>query len=212
MIHPVFSKDASLPCTWQPSSDCAGCRIEGRLQCRFDKRDMTRFFMLVMPFFVTAIAGNIRAGYGWALWFWLGYSLFFFFVWEARVLCRHCPFWAEPSSMLRCHANYGVFKIWRYEPGPMSRWEQIQFSIAVLVWVVFPFPTMLLGGQYLLAAITACAVLSGGYLLRSDVCSRCVNFSCPANAVPKDVVDAYLQRNPQMRAAWEARGYQLDLR
>ena len=179
--------------------------------CRFDAKDMLHFFMMILPFGVAAIAGTIAAGYGWYLWLWLGYSLFFFFVWEARVLCRHCPFWAEQSGMLRCHANYGVFKIWRYEPGPMSRSEKIQFSIGALAWVVFPFPGMLLGGQYLLAFIGACAAFSGGFLLKSDVCSRCVNFSCPMNAVPKAIVDVYLGRNPQMRAAWESTGYRLDV-
>ena len=47
--------------------------------CRFDKKDMLNFFMLILPFGVTAIAGTIRAGYGWWLLLWLAYSLFFFF-------------------------------------------------------------------------------------------------------------------------------------
>jgi hypothetical protein len=60
--------------------------------CRFEAKDMLHFIMLFLPFGLTAIAGAIRAGYGWYLLGWLAYSLFFFFVWEARVLCRHCPY------------------------------------------------------------------------------------------------------------------------
>jgi hypothetical protein len=37
----------------------------------------------------------------------------------------------------------------------------------------------------------------------------CIDFSCPVNAVPQSVVDAYLRRNPVMREAWEASGYRL---
>jgi hypothetical protein len=94
--------------------------------CRLDYRDMATFFMTVLPFAVTVVGGAIRAGYGRHLLLWLAYSLFFFFVWEARVLCRHCPFWAEDSGVLHCHANAGVIKLWAYRPGPMSGAEQVQ--------------------------------------------------------------------------------------
>jgi hypothetical protein len=177
--------------------------------CRFDPKDMLHFFMIILPFGVTAVAGTIRAGYGWCLWLWLAYSLFFFFVWEARVLCRHCPFWADSSRLLRCHANYGVIKIWKYQPGPMSRAERIQFAIGALLWIGFPLPFLLMGRQYLLALIGLSAAVSAAFLLRRNVCSRCVNFSCPMNAVPRQLVDIYLARNPQIRVSWEASGYRM---
>ena len=75
---------------------------------------------------------------------------------------------------------------------------------------------MLLGQQYLLVLIGLVAVASGIYGVRRTACSRCLNFSCPANTVPKQTVDAYLRRNPGIRAAavkgtaWEASGYHLD--
>jgi hypothetical protein len=202
--------NSSLPCTWQPLSTCQACQTNGRLMCRLDRKDMVNFFMIILPFGVTAIAGNIRAGYGWYLLLWLAYSLFFFFVWEARVLCRHCPYWSEVGTILRCHANYGVIKIWKYQPGPMSRLEKIQFGIGALIWIVFPLPFLLMGREYLLALIAVSAAISGMFILRRNVCSQCINFSCPMNIVPKQLVDAYLRRNPQIQAAWEASGYRLD--
>ena len=204
--------EPQLLCTWQPASKCEGCETQGKLMCRLDGKDMLEFFMIVLPFGVVTIGGTLRAGYGWALWLWLAYSLFFFFVWEAFVLCRHCPFWAEPGKMLRCHANYGVLKIWKHEPGPMSRAEKAQFIIGALIWMGFPFPFMLIGHQYLLALVGAATALSGIFVLRVSVCSRCVNFSCPMNTVPKQLVDTYLRRNPQMEAAWEASGYHFEER
>ena len=47
----------------------------------------------------------------------------------------------------------------------------------------------------------------GGRKVRKHVCTRCVNFSCPLNGVPKHIVDDYLHRNPIMRQTWEAKGY-----
>jgi hypothetical protein len=44
------------------------------------------------------------------------------------------------------------------------------------------------------------------WTLRLYTCSRCVNFSCPLNTVPRETVEAYLARNPVMRRAWEESG------
>jgi hypothetical protein len=65
----------------RPETACRGCRVDGRLMCRFDASDLLQFFMMLLPFLATSIAGTIRAGYGWYLLVWLAYSLFFFFVW-----------------------------------------------------------------------------------------------------------------------------------
>jgi hypothetical protein len=166
--------------------------------------DMVNFFMLILPFGVTTIAGTIRAGYGRYLWFWLVYSLFFFFVWEARVLCRHCPYWAEAGTILHCHANNGVIKFWKYQPQPMNKSEKIQFIVGALLFLVFPFPFLVLGKEYLLTLIGLSAAVSGAFILKRNVCSRCINFSCPLNSVPIWLVRAYLDRNPYLQAAWES--------
>ena len=192
------------PCTWQPDSTCQDCLIKGKLQCRFEPNDLVHFFMIVLPFGVSAISGVIRAGFGNYLFLWLAYSIFFFFVWEARILCRHCPFWAEDSRVLHCHANYGVIKIWKFEPGPMSKSEKAQFIIGALIWLLFPFPVLLIGTQYLLTLIAGCAAVSAVFLLRRNVCSRCLNFSCPLNTVPDQLVESYLDLNPRMKKAWNS--------
>jgi hypothetical protein len=175
--------------------------------CRFDSKDMVSFLMIFVPFAVTAIAGTIRAGYGGYLLLWIAYSIFFFFVWEARVLCSHCPMWAEEGHILHCHANHGVIKIWKYRPGPMSESEQVQFAIGALLWIGFPFIFLFLGKEYLLVLIGLTTIVSGLFGLRKTACNRCINFSCPMNAVDKQYVDAYLERNPDIRAAWERSGY-----
>jgi hypothetical protein len=207
--QPPSQTDPFLPCTWQHPTECQGCSLEDSLMCRFDARDMVAFLVNALPFAVVAIAGTIRAGYGWYLFLWLAYSLFFFFVWEARVLCSHCPYWAEEGRILHCHANAGVFKIWKFHPGPMSRSEQAQFIIGALLWITIPFVFLLLGREFLLTGIGLAAAVSAVYGLRQTACRRCINFSCPMNGVPKPVVDGYLRRNPQMRQAWEDSGYRL---
>ena len=104
-------------CTWRPASACTDCQIPG-LQCRFERQDLVSFLLNFLPFGTAAIAGTVIGGYGWYLLGWLAYAVLFFFVWEARVLCSHCPYWAEESRVLHCHANYGVLKIWEFRPSP----------------------------------------------------------------------------------------------
>ena len=199
-----------IPCTARPAMDCEGCTLTDRLMCRYDRADSLHFLVMAMPYFVTVIGGVILAGYGWYLLGWAAFLIIFFLGWEARFLCSHCPYWAEESRILHCHANYSVVKLWKYRPGPMSRSEQIQFAVVAIALSVYPVVFLFLGGQYLLAAIAIVSGFGWGYLLRRNVCIRCINFSCPMNAVPKTLVDAYLRQNPVMRQAWEQSGYQLD--
>ncbi len=196
-------------CTWQDVSQCADCPIGGTLNCRFNWGDLLYFLAGFLPPAIAVVAGMIQGGFGWYLVGWVGFMMFFFFVWEARVLCSHCPYWAEGGRVLHCLANYGVVKMWRYHPEPMSTSEKAQFLVGAGIMVLYPFPFLIIGGQYVLALIALAGVVSFGFSLKKHVCTRCVNFSCPANGVPKEIVDAYLRRNPMMRRAWKESGYQL---
>ena len=91
----------------------------------------------------------------------------------------------------------------------MGRSEKVQLWIGFAILGGYPFPIMVLGGQYLWAVVALWGLGMFFWTLREHTCSQCVNFSCPLNTVPKDVVDAYLERNPVMRQAWEESGYQL---
>ena len=130
----------SLPCSVQPALNCEDCTIQFRLMCRYGQVDTLPIFMVAIPFFVTIIGVVIAAGFGCYLLGWLAYVLFSFIVWEGCVLCSHCPYWTKPSTILRCHANYGVPKIWKYRPGPMNRVEKIQFRVGTVLLIADPIP------------------------------------------------------------------------
>jgi hypothetical protein len=200
---------STVLCTWQNDEVCKGCSLKSRIMCRFESKDMVTFLMSSLGYAVATIVSVIITGYGWYLLLWLAYSIFFFFVWEARILCSHCPMWAEESRVLHCHANSGVIKIWKYKPGPMSKSEQTQFIIGAVIWIGFPFIFLLLAQAYALAIIGLAAAATAVHSVKKLSCTRCINFSCPMNEVPKETVDAYLERNPLMRAAWEDSGYKL---
>jgi hypothetical protein len=95
---------------------------------RFETEDLAGFFVGFLPCGIAVVADMILGGNGWWLLGWLVIWLLLFCIWEGRVRCSHCPFWAEKSLVLHYHANYGVMKPWQFRPGPMSRLEKVLFG------------------------------------------------------------------------------------
>lgn len=184
------------PCSVRDDAGCEGCELRGELICRFDPGDMAVFAASFLPFALVAAVGMIFAGQGIFLLGWIAYAILFFFVWEARVLCRHCPYWAGEGRVLRCHANYGVVKIWKFDPSPMTAAERLQFMVGALIFMGYPLPFLIIGGQYVLAGVALAICLVAWAVLWTRFCSRCVNLSCPLNHVPRRLAEAYLERNP----------------
>ncbi len=207
-LHSYIPNNQS--CTTRPRDGCQGCTLDTQLKCRFKLGDLLHFASMFFLFAAPAIIGVIRGGYGVYLWGWLAFCLFFFEVWEIRILCSHCPYYSEPSRTLHCIANYGSLKLWPYHPEPMTTSEKVQLWAGFAILGGYPFPFLILGQQFAWAFVAGWALVMFFWTLRKYTCTQCVNFSCPLNCVPKATVDAYLRRNPVMREAWEAQGYQLE--
>ena len=62
-------------------------------------------------------------------WFilWIGIIVLYFGGVEIRVMCSHCPHYAENGLTLSCWANHGMPKLWKFKPGPMSFLEKVVF-------------------------------------------------------------------------------------
>ena len=156
-----------------------------------------------MIFLIPAIIGMIFAGF----WIWIiGYVVYwvlFIQIWENRTLCSHCPHYSEKDKKIRCYGNYGIFKLWKYDPKPMTKSHQIQFIIGIAILLLYPIPFMILGSQFLMIFLSILGIFIwiGAQLKR--MCMRCVNFSCPMNRVLKDFKNLYLQRNKVMSEAWK---------
>ncbi|MBC8224018.1 hypothetical protein H8E65_05475 [Candidatus Bathyarchaeota archaeon] len=207
--------------------DCDGCPLYGDLNCRFERGRLIGFLAMVLPF-VTAsvlglyIVGTIIGNQIFLVAYAAFYVIFFVFI-ESRILCRHCPHYAREGSIIRCHANYGLPRIWRYDPRPLNGLERAGvlagfgvfglFPIAVEgygIWTLFvamgfvkPPGGLPLMGVTLFNTVSAITLL---VLLRRHHCARCVNFGCPLNNTSSDLRSAYLARNPDIKRLWEEAG------
>jgi hypothetical protein len=196
-------------CSWRPISECKNCAIAGRLKCRYNSGDLLHFAGQFLSFLLPALVGMIWGGYGWYLLGWLGLMIVFFGFWEIRILCSHCPYYAEKGVTLHCIANYGCPKFWKYHPEPISNSERIQLLIGFIIVFGYPLPFLILGGQIIFCVLTTWGLIMFFWTLQKYTCSKCVNFSCLLNRVPKEVVDEYLKRNPVMKKAWEESGWKI---
>ena len=221
-------------CTWSDETGCIDCGLQGKLKCRLNPKDFTFFILnqipsLVMAFFGLALIG-LLTGAWWSL---ITYAVVCIAFWglgiETRILCSHCPYWAEDSKTLHCWALTGLPKLWRYRPEPMNKLEKTVLVLFFSFLVFFPVLVEAYGiwlmsvnyaefGLYALLGmigVTLATLMAGLqflYILVYYFCSKCVNFSCPLNQVPKPMVDEYLERNPVMKEAWGKSGYKLGER
>ena len=218
-------------CTWDDNSDCDQCVNHMRLHCKWDRKILGGFLLLALPYMFVAILGLVLTGVLTGVWWMLGayiaFMLFFFTVFEIRILCSHCPFYAEEDRILHCLANHGIPKIWRYHPEPMNRFEKVSLIVCFCIFGGFPFLAQGYGVWFLadnyadyssvallgligVAAATLLTSIAFFSAVSAFLCPNCVNFSCPLNRVPKSAVDEYLNRNPVIKKAWEKSGYECD--
>jgi len=225
----MTENEQRVTCTWNPDAPCATCGLSGRLLCKWDARALRAFLAPALTFCILGLGAmallGLLSGAWWPLISYGAFMALFFPVFEIRILCSHCPFYAEDGKILHCPANHGAPKLWRYRPGPMRVWEKAALLIGFIIFAGAPLAAagwdvwLTAAGDFGEIAFWAMVGLAAGVpgtgwslyaLLRGHVCPRCVNFSCPLNLTPKSVKDAYLRQNPAMREAWERAGYRLD--
>jgi len=175
--------------------------------------------LFIMAAFGMALVGVVTGAW-WPLIVFAAVCIAFFGLGiETRILCSHCPYYAEEGRTLHCLALHGSPKLWRYRPEPMNRVEKTTLLSFFSFLLLFPVIVEAYGiwfisahyGQSGLIALLGMigitlanimGVMQWILIMMYAFCSRCVNFSCPLNRVPKSTVDAYLEKNPVMKEAW----------
>lgn len=198
--------DPCKPIASCTAESCSGCSAGETVRCHFTLKGLVHFYALILPIFLLGGAGILHVD-GWWLLAWLAAAVADFVFLAVRVLCTHCPHYAEPVKNLKCWANYGAPKLWKYRPGPMSSLEKLLLYAGLVIIWAYPLPFFLIGLQWfllLLYFVTSTAALMS---LESTFCSSCMNLVCPFNCVPYDARAKFQELNPQMA---EARAKQAD--
>jgi len=182
---------------------CDGCTVADSVRCHFGPGDLIHFYLMSVPTFLVAGAGILAAGWI-PLVAWIGIVISFFGIIEIRVMCSHCPHYAEEGSTLRCWANYGSPKLWKYRPGPMSTGENVVLFGGLGIVFISPIGFLVSGGMWFLLLLYLLLSTAFAVSLKRFLCSKCMNFACPLNGVPEPLRAAFRERNPRVAEAWKA--------
>ncbi|MBN1647617.1 MAG: hypothetical protein JW874_06260 [Spirochaetales bacterium] len=219
----------AVSCTWKADAPCASCANYSVLHCKWDKSILALFGVTASCTMLIHIFGLVITGIMSHTWqplvIYLCFFPFFFLVIEGKYLCSHCPYWAEDSAILHCLANHGLPKLFKYNPAPVKKYGKAIIlasflfgflcSIVVQSWnILHNFNALKETAAAMLGLFGVLGASVLGLVFFASVlfmvfCSRCVNFNCPLNRVPKKHRDEYLKQNPVIREAWEKAGYTL---
>ncbi len=184
-------------------SSCQNCDISGHINCHFQLKQLLRFLSFGFALFILGGIGIFRFS-DFVLFIWLLFILSYFGFIEIRVMCSHCPHYAEAElKSLKCWANYGSPKLWKYRPGPMLQSEKIIFFIGLILIFLAPVLFMILSKQFILLGIYITLVIIAVYLLKTFYCARCMNFACPLNSIDSDVRTKFFRHNDILLNAWQ---------
>jgi len=193
--------DPENPIATCESLSCDDCSVTSSIHCHFRLKDLIHFLLIALPPFLLGGAGIFYVS-GWWIIPWLVFVVAFFGFIEIRVMCSHCPHYAEPGSSLRCWANYGSPKLWAYRPGPMNLIEKaVFFGGFVIVWG-YPLLFLILGHKLFLLIVYLIATAGFFMTLKTYLCSHCMNFACPLNSVSGVIRNQFFDKNPPVSKAW----------
>lgn len=210
-------------CTIDPNSNCKECNLNGKLDCKLDKKkqrkSMINVFLYVIIAFFGLILTGLITGNWWLVVVFVLFIVLFFFVFEPKINCSHCPYYAENKKFMNCPGNNFFPKLWKYNPKPISSIEKnlSLFGFAIMgffpllsgiynLWFIYSTNLSFLQLEVLLfillfiSTIISYLNFISFFLLR--FCPKCVNFSCKFNKVPKNIVEKYLEKNPVIKDAW----------
>jgi len=198
----VLFLDPKKPTVTCISESCDKCTIRKTINCHFSLKQLTYFYVIVSPTFLLGGAGIYNVS-GRSLVLWLFLIAAFFVIIEIRVMCSHCPHYAEPGASLKCWANYGIIKVFTYRPGPMSLLEKSIFLSGFTTIWGYPIFFLFISSQWFLLIVYLLTVMAFFTTLKLFLCSRCTNFACPLNGVEISTKKEFFKLNPEIAKAWD---------
>ncbi len=174
---------------------CNNCDIHSKITCHFNLGQLIRFYLIVLPSFIIGGIGIYNYSTT-ILLIWLSIIGLFFLLIEIRVLCTHCPHYNESTDSLRCWANYGAPKLWKFRPVPMNIFEKAILILGFIVVWGYPILFISLIEKWILLSGYFFSVVFFFTLLKQWNCKRCMNLSCPLNGVDSEIKEEFFKNNP----------------
>ena len=182
---------------------CEDCEISDKIVCHFNFKQLVRFLLACAPCFALACFFFYQFQ-PYLLIPWISFILAYFGLIEIKALCSHCPHYAEPGTKsLKCWANYGSYKFWHYNAGPLSPISKTVFLAGLVIIFFSPLIPVIIQGYYVLLTAYIVSLALWTLMLKKLYCHYCINFACPLNSVDQEVKDIFFEKNPTIKNAWK---------
>ena len=165
-----------------PNHTCNNCEGNSDKDDQFSYGQLLLFYTIALPSFIVGVIGL----YSFSYIFLISWGLFcvvFFLVIEIRVLCSHCPNYNKSEFFIRCRANIGAPKLWKYRPKSMNIIEKIIMLAGFAIVWGSPAIVIAYRAQWLFFGIYLTTVIFFFIILGYRFCSKCANLTCPLNRV-----------------------------
>ncbi len=96
-----------------------------------------------------------------------------------RFFCTHCPHYCRDENTLKCIFFWGLPKLFRQRPGPLSIMEKCLSVSAPALIMLFPVYWLLQTPE--LFIIYLLSIILFGASVRRNECPRCIYTDCPTN-------------------------------
>jgi hypothetical protein len=189
-------------CIWNEKSHCENCELYGQLHCHPYFQHSLYFGLAYLAGFIPAVLGILFSRISLLISLsiiggWVIFAIFFFNIWESKVLCSHCPHYSNPAhKVLHCGINSGMYKVTRYNPNPMNSGEKVQFLVGASILLGYFLPFLFILEQYLYLFFTIVGIIIWIVVIQVKHCKECINFSCSLNRTPDELKMKFLRKNP----------------
>jgi hypothetical protein len=102
-----------------------------------------------------------------------------------RVLCTHCPHYGAEDGVTSCHFIAKVPMLFKRREGPLKPVSMVVLMLMLSFSSLAPVPWLLRHPDLMVLYFLSLGVLFA--TMMKYECTRCKNFNCPKNQVPKDL-------------------------
>lgn len=191
------------------SESCDDCSLSGNLDCHASATDLMRLLLMMSPAMLIGGSGvyQFKAG---MLIPWLVILLGYIGIVELRLIGAYILPGEKKRVALKSLPRLSLLKIWNYRFGSMTlRKNRVFFIGSAFAWG-YPIYFLISGDQLFLLLVYLLAATSFVVTMRSFLCSRCTDFSCPLNSVDDYVRSDFYECNPSVAKLWARNPHTLN--
>lgn len=106
---------------------------------------------------------------------------------QSRILCSHCPVYADKKRTVKCWGNISNIRLWQINPGPMTDREKLLLRLIFFLFYGYPLIFILFQHKWGWLFLYGITFMVLSFAMKRLLCAKCLNFVCPFNSVDAEL-------------------------